>query len=178
MNFIEKTISQKNIYQGKVVSLDLHDVELTNGKISEREVIRHQGGVCILPITREGKVYLVKQYRKPFECEIFEAPAGKLEKNEAPEACAVRELKEETGLKASKLTFLTQMYPTPGYSNEIIYIYKAEELEQGDMQLDEDEFMDVYQYTLDEAFEFIKIGVIKDAKTIIAILLCYQDKKI
>ncbi len=171
MNFNEKTINKRNIYSGKVITLDIHNVQLTNAAIAEREIITHPGGVAVIPINKDNEIYLVKQFRKPYEAEILEIPAGKLEKGELPETCGSRELKEETGLTASKIIFLTQMYPSPGYTDEVVHIYMAEDLVEGEAARDEDEFLNVYKYKLDEAVQMIKEGIIKDAKTIIAVMM-------
>ncbi len=177
MNFEEKTTDIKEIYNGKVIKLELHTVELCNGNNSMREIIRHRGGVAVIPITQDNEIYLVRQFRKPFEQELLEVPAGKLEKDENPEYCGIRELKEETGLTAEKLTLLTIMYPSPGYTDEKIYIYKAEGLTQGEHCFDEDEFLNVEKYTLSKGIEMVKNGSINDAKTIIAILLLTSEIK-
>ncbi|MFZ5353537.1 MAG: NUDIX hydrolase [Bacillota bacterium] len=170
MCFYERTINKKNIFNGKIIKLDIHDVLLDNGKTAEREIITHPGGVAVIPITDDGFIYFVKQFRKPYEEEVLEIPAGKLEHGEDPRSCGLRELKEETGLTCEKVTFLTQMYPSPGYTDEKIHIYIAEGLQEGDYARDEDEFLNVCRYTLDEAYEMISTGIIKDAKTIIAVL--------
>lgn len=175
MSLEEKTTDIKNVYDGKVLKLELHTVELCNGNNSMREIIRHRGGVAIIPITDKNEIYLVRQYRKPYEQEILEVPAGKLEKDEKPECCAIRELKEETGLTAERLTMLTIMYPSPGYTDEKIYIYKAEGLTQGEYCLDEDEFINVEKYTLNQGMEMVRNGTINDAKSIIAILMLYNS---
>lgn len=156
----------------------MHEVKLENGKIAEREVITHQGGVGIIPVTASGKVILVRQYRKPLEEDTLEIPAGKKDIGEAPLSCAVRELKEETGITAGKISFLADMYPSPGYTNEVVHIYKAEELTYGDMCADEDEFVEVCRYTLEEAVELIRDGRIKDAKTIIAVMMTVNERLI
>lgn len=175
MQYNEKTIDVKEIYSGKIVKLELQTVELCNHNKAQREIIRHRGGVAILPLTKNNEVVLVRQFRKPYEEELLEVPAGKLEKDEAIELCAQRELKEETGYEAGKLTYLTVMYPSPGYTDEKIYIYKAEDLIDGDIALDEDEFLHAEQYPIEEAVQMIKVGAIKDAKSIIAILLAYSQ---
>ncbi len=176
MDFHEKTVSTKNIFEGKVVKLELQRVELCNGKLAEREIIRHRGGVAILPITEDNHVILVRQFRKPYDEELLEVPAGKLEKGEEIEICAQRELKEETGHTAERITYLYTMYPSPGYTDEKIYIYKAEGLSEGDMELDEDEFLNVEKYSLTEAAEMVRNGEIKDAKSAIAILLLNSER--
>ena len=171
MSFNEKTIEVKNIYDGKIIKFELQTVELCNKKLVEREIIRHKGGVAVIPITENNEIIMVRQFRKAFDEELLEIPAGKIEYDEKPETCAKRELKEETGYSAEKISFINVMYPSPGYTDEKIYIYKAEKLTEGDLSLDEDEFLQVEKYTLEQAVEMVKTGVLKDAKTIIAILL-------
>ncbi|OGO78803.1 MAG: ADP-ribose pyrophosphatase [Clostridiales bacterium GWB2_37_7] len=175
MDYNEKTIEVKKIFDGKIIKLELQTVELCNNKKAEREIIRHNGGVAILPVTQNNEIILVRQFRKPYDEELLEIPAGKLEKGEMPEICAERELKEETGCSADKISFMTVMYPSPGYTDEKIYIYKAEGLCEGSLSLDEDEFLDVEKYTLIEAVQMIKTGIIKDAKSIIAILFLVAE---
>lgn len=171
----EKTLTRKNIFNGRIIKLDVHEVILENQKTAEREVITHQGGVGVIPITDADEIVFVKQFRKPFECETLEIPAGKKEKNEEPLSCAERELKEETGITAGHITFLTDIYPSPGYTDEIVYIYKAEGLTYGDMSTDEDEFIEVFKYPIEEAVLMVKSGQIKDAKTIIAIMMVANE---
>jgi ADP-ribose pyrophosphatase len=171
MNFNEKTIEIKKIYDGKIIKLELQTVELCNKNIAEREIIRHKGGVAVIPITENNEIIMVRQFRKAFDEDLLEVPAGKIENGEKPEVCAVRELKEETGYTADKISFMNVMYPSPGYTDEKIYIYKAEGLNAGDLALDDDEFLNVEKYTLKQAVEMVKTGVLKDAKSIIAILL-------
>ena len=171
MSFNEKTIEVKNIYDGKIIKFELQTVELCNKKLVEREIIRHKGGVAVIPITENNEIIMVRQFRKAFDEELLEIPAGKIEYDEKPETGAKRELKEETGYSAEKISFINVMYPSPGYTDEKIYIYKAENLTEGDLSLDEDEFLQVEKYTLEQAVEMVKTGVLKDAKTIIAILL-------
>lgn len=172
----EETINKKNIYNGTILKLDLHEVVLENQKAAHREIITHNGGVGVLPISDTGEIVLVKQYRKPFEGDTLEIPAGKRERGEEPIKCAIRELEEETGITAGRVTFLVEMYPSPGYTNETVFIYKAEGLTYGAAATDEDEFIEVCNYSLEEAFELIKTGEIKDAKTIIAITMALNER--
>lgn len=176
MSIDEKTLAVKNIFSGKVIRLDVHEVLLQNNHTSTREIIRHPGGVGVIPVTEKGEIYLVRQFRKPYECELLEIPAGKLEKGENPQDCGERELREETGLRASKITFLTEMYPSPGYTDEKIHIYKAEGLTEGESEADEDEFLNVHKFTLSEALEMVRKGDIKDSKSIIAILMVNMEQ--
>lgn len=173
---IERTISRESIFNGRIIKLAVHKVMLENESIAEREIISHQGGVGVLPINEAGEVFLVKQFRKPFECYTLEIPAGKKEKVEEPEICAIRELREETGIIAESLTFLAEMYPSPGYTDETVHIYKAEGLTYGAMSTDEDEFIEVLKYPIGEAVEMVKNGGIKDAKTIIAVTMAAHER--
>lgn len=175
MNFNEKTIEVEKIYDGRIIKLELQSVELCNKNLAKREIIRHKGGVSIIPITEDNKIIMVRQFRKPFDEELLEIPAGKLEMDEKPEVCAVRELQEETGYTANNLSFMSVIYPSPGYTDEKIYIYKAENLIAGNLSLDEDEFLNVESYTLNQSIEMVKSGAIKDAKTIIAIMLLANE---
>jgi len=169
MNLKEKTIKQNYIYKGKIINVRCDDAELPDGKPCIREVVEHSGGVGILAVTPDKYVYLIKQFRYPYMEEIYEIPAGKKDAEEKPLTCAIRELKEETGLTAEKFTSLGEFYPTVGYSNEILYIYLAEGLEQGNSKTDEDEFVEVKRIHIDKVLSMIKNNEIKDAKTIIAI---------
>jgi len=171
MNFYEKTIESEVKYKGRILSVRKDKVLLPDGKEATREIIQHNGGVGVVAITDEGKILLIKQFRKPTEEVLIEIPAGKLEINEDPEACATRELEEETGKIPKSIKLLTKFYPSPGYSSEILYIYFSDQLENGKVNLDEGEHVETFEVTLEEALNMIKSGEIKDAKTIIGILL-------
>lgn len=174
MDILEKTMNRKTIYSGKVITLDVETVLLPNNKVASREIVRHPGAVAILPIDDQGNIYFVKQFRKAIEHELLEIPAGKLEKGEEPSQCALRELQEEIGFTSIKLTFITQIYTSPGFADEKIYIFKAENLVKSELMKDEDEFINIYRYRPDEAFNMIKNGKIRDAKTIAALLLGFK----
>ena len=169
MSYNEKTISKENIFNGNIITLDVHTVELQNGKKSTREVISHPGGVAILAFTDKDTILLVEQFRKPVEMNLLELPAGKLEYGEDPETCGIRELEEETGYKAKKFSYIGKIVTSPGFCNEYIYLYKAEELISGEMKLDEDEFLNVKEVKLQQVKVDILNGKIIDAKTICAI---------
>ncbi|RBP45572.1 NUDIX hydrolase [Garciella nitratireducens] len=170
MKHSEKTIGTKKIFKGKIINLRVDNVLLENGNTSTREIVEHNGGVAILAINKNGNVFLVKQFRKPFEKELIELPAGKLESGEKPEECAIRELEEEIGYKANKIEKLNSIYTSPGFSNEIIHIFLALDLQKTKIHRDENEFMDVIEISLEEAKKMIDTGQIHDAKTIIGIL--------
>jgi ADP-ribose pyrophosphatase len=170
-HLVEKTIRKEKIFNGKVVQLYVEDVQLPNGKTSKREVIKHPGAVAIIPITKEGKLVLVRQYRKALERVLIEIPAGKLEKGEEPLATAQRELEEETGYRAQSMHHIVSFYTSPGFADELIHLYMAEGLEKLEdaASLDEDEFVDILEVTLEEAMEMLEKREIYDAKTAYAL---------
>lgn len=174
MDFEEKTINRKEIFKGHIFTVAVDDVELPNGLgQSKRELIFHKGAVCVLAITPEDKVILVKQYRKAIESISIEIPAGKLELGEAgsEEAAALRELEEETGYTSPKLTLLHDFYSAIGFCNERLRLYMADNLVkvENPRPQDEDEVIELMEVTLAEALDLIASGEICDAKTIMAI---------
>ncbi|WP_047980099.1 NUDIX domain-containing protein [Ornithinibacillus contaminans] len=170
--FEEKTINTEMIYKGKVVTLQVDDVRLSNGKTSKRELVKHPGAVAILAITNENKIVLVEQYRKPLEKSIIELPAGKLEHGEDPAQTAVRELEEETGYTTNNLTLLTSFYTSPGFADELMHIYIARDLIKLEQPpaMDADEFVEIMEVSLEEAKQLVQSQRIHDAKTNYAIL--------
>ena len=172
MNLEEKRLSTQTLYDGSIVKLEVDEAELPNGNTAMREVVRHPGGVGVVPIDSEGFVYLVKQYRYPFSKITTEIPAGKLdEKGEEPESAGRRELMEETGLRAEKFSFLGSIYASPGFCDEEIYLYLAEGLAQGESDPDEDEFVDVERIHIEDFIAQITEGNIHDGKTVAGVLL-------
>lgn len=174
MKHSEKIIEEKVIYEGKILSVKQNKVELENGKITSRDIIHHNGAVCVLAITNENEVLMVEQFRLPFNDELLELPAGKLEINENPLDAAKRELEEETGYKCTDIKLLGKMYPTCGYCDEIIYLYYAKNLIKTKINLDEDEFLSLKKIKFDKLMEMIKNGEIPDAKTQLTVLLYNQ----
>ncbi|PCF42674.1 NUDIX hydrolase [Staphylococcus delphini] len=168
MHFEEKTISKESIYKGKIIEVEKHKVSLPNNETAYREVVKHNGAVAICALTPEQQVILVKQYRKALEQELLEIPAGKLEPGEDRESAAMRELEEETGYKAKKLTLIGEVYGTPGFSNEKISVYFADDLVEGEVNLDEDEFVEKVLYSLEDVKKAVEARTIEDAKTFIA----------
>lgn len=168
-DYSEKTLTAQNIFDGKVIKLEVATIELPNGKTATREIVRHNGAVGVLAITEENKIIVVKQYRKALEQSIIEIPAGKLELDENPETCAIRELKEETGYTASNINFLHKFYTSPGFADEIIYLYQAKELIKGEAMPDEDEFVEILELSLTEIDSLVTSGQIVDAKTLVAV---------
>ncbi|TCS84072.1 NUDIX hydrolase [Tepidibacillus fermentans] len=167
--FVEKTVSSQQIFDGKIIKVFVDTVELPNGKHATREIVRHPGAVGILAVTKENRVLMVKQYRKPMNQFLYEIPAGKLEPGEDPKLCAIRELKEETGYVATNMTPFSKFYTSPGFADEFIHLFYAEGIEAGEATPDEDEFVELVELTLDESIEMIEKGKIVDAKTIISI---------
>lgn len=170
MDYTEQKIHTLNGYHGRIVNTRLDLISLPNGETALREVVEHPGGVTVLPVDEEGYVYCVRQFRYPFAEHLLEAPAGKLEKGEDPLACAVRELSEETGITADEYTFLGELYPSPGYSREVLYLYLARGLHYGKAHPDQNEFLDVERIHIDSLFELIMENKLKDGKTALAVL--------
>ena len=173
MNLTEKTISSESIYNGKIINLKVDTVELPDGNTALRELVEHPGGVAVVAVDDFENVYLVEQFRKPYDATLIEIPAGKLEKGEDPLACGKRELEEETGLIAENLIFLGECYPTVGYTNEIIRIYLATGLSKTSQNLDDDEFLNVKAYNINDVMDMIMNNLLKDSKTIIGIMKAY-----
>ena len=169
-NLKEDKISSTQIFSGKLIDLYLDNVRLPNGKKSTREWIDHPGAVCIVPILDNGDILLIRQFRYGPREEFIEIPAGKIDKNEDPLKCGLRELEEETGYKSNKLTFLTNIHPAIGFSNEKMWMYLAEKLELSKKKLDEDEFLELLPTPLEKALEWVFSGKITDVKTIIGIM--------
>ena len=176
MNYVEKTVQKNYIYKGKVINLRCDDALLPNGQPCKREICEHSGGSCVLYV-EDGKILFVRQYRYAYEESLYEIPAGKLEKGEDPILAAARELEEEAGVKAKGLELLYTCYPTPGYTNEKIYIYRANGGEKVTSHLDEDEFLDVEYIPVEKVKTMLKNGEIRDAKTIIALQAYFLSKK-
>lgn len=177
MNLTEKQISFDYKFKGKIVNMRVDDALLPNGTVAKREIVEHNGGVCVAPLDSEDNLYFVKQFRYPYMEIVTELPAGKLEKGEDPFEAGKRELKEETGAVAKKYVDLGKLYPTPGYCGEIIHMYLATDLEFGEQNPDEDEFLEVYKIPLKEAVEMVLRGELKDSKTQTAILKIYVMKQ-
>lgn len=171
MNLKEETLTRDYRFKGRIINLRTDRVRLPNGNEAGREVVEHPGGVCVAPLTAEGELLFVRQYRYPYEEVVLELPAGKRDKGgEDPLECGKRELKEETGATAEEYVSLGMLYPSPGFCDEIIYLYLAKGLDFGDAAPDEDEFVEVERIPLDRAVEMVMNGEIPDAKTQIAVL--------
>jgi ADP-ribose pyrophosphatase len=166
-----KVLKSESIYSGRVISLIKDTVILPSGRTVIREKVMHPGSVGILPVLEDGRLVLIRQFRYVVGSSLLEIPAGTVEKGESPEECAARELQEETGYRAGKLTLLSAFYLAPGYSNEFMWLFKATELEAGEMRPMPDESIEVRRLSPEEALQMIRSGEIRDVKTICAILL-------
>lgn len=174
MNLTERTLKQDYRYRGKIINLRVDEAELPNGNVAAREVVEHPGGVCVAALTDEKELLFVRQFRYPYGEVVLELPAGKRDKNgEDPLTCGKRELLEETGATAADYTFLGTLYPTPGYCDEVIYLYLAKGLTFGEARPDEDEFLQVERIPLATAVQMVLNNEIADAKTQVAILKTY-----
>ena len=167
----EVQTASEDIFDGVILHVKKDTVRLPNGNTSVREVIRHIGAVCVIPVTEEGGVIMERQYRYPLDRVILEIPAGKLDAPDEDRLSAVRrELREETGYTADDWTLLGDFHPAPAYSDEYITMYLARGLHKGPRALDEDEFLDVYTVPLAELVQDVMDGKISDAKTQVCIL--------
>ena len=174
MDKTEKKISSESIYKGRVINVTKDVVSCPNGNTSLREIVHHRGGVGIL-FKIDNKFVLERQFRYAFNEEIIEIPAGKLEEGEIPLPAAEREMLEETGYRPLEMIFLGDMYPTVGYSNEIIHLFYCEKAVKEERHLDNDEVIDLFTLSLEEVEELINENKIKDSKTIAAFYL-YKNK--
>ncbi len=172
MKLKEKVYKKNKIYKGRAVNFCNDEVVLPNGQTAGREYIDHPGAVAVVPFVNKTDIVFVRQYRYPVDKITYEIPAGKLDRNkkESLLACVKRELKEETGYTAKKIKKLISFFPSTAFSNEELHIYTAEDLTAGETHPDEDEFIEKIIIPFKQAFEMIKSGKIKDAKTVIALL--------
>lgn len=178
MDLYEKQISSKYIFKGRIISVRVDEAKLPNNAVAAREVVEHNGGVCVVPLTDDDQVLMVEQFRYPYSEVVLEIPAGKRDGDEEPLKCGIRELREETGAVAENMEFLGELYPSPGYCGEIIYMYLATGLSFGKTDPDEDEFLNIKKIPLKKAVDMILNGEIKDAKTQAAILKVAINKGI
>lgn len=171
MEMREKTLSQEYHFKGHIMAARLDQVELPNGHTAAREVCEHLGGVGVLPIDKDGNIILVRQYRYPYDEIMLEIPAGKLDHGDDEDAadCGLRELKEETGCTAGRIVPLGCIYPSPGFLTEVVHLFAALDLTDGEMQPDENEFVEVVRLPIAEVEEMAERNEIRDAKTLVAL---------
>ncbi len=163
----------RNIYTGKVITLNVDTVQLPNGITVDLETIRHPGAAAVVPVKDDGTVVLIRQFRHAAGGFIYEIPAGKLAPGEDPLHCASRELEEEVGYRASTFELLSSIFTAPGFADEVIHVYKATGLTKGRQHLDRDEVLDVIEMPLSEAIAKIEDGTIRDGKTIVGLQAVY-----
>ena len=163
-------LSSKEVFKGKIIDVFHDEISLPDGGSALREIVKRGCASAILPVDKDGNIILVKQYRHPVGDCVLEIPAGVLEKDEDPLICAKRELEEETSFKTDDIKFLMKMHSAIGFCDEQIYIYLAQNLEQGEFNLDDDEFIEVFTYSLRDVLKMIFDGKITDSKTISAVL--------
>ncbi|MBR2885234.1 MAG: NUDIX hydrolase [Clostridia bacterium] len=176
MDFTEKTIKKDYKFNGEVISLRVDTVTTPSGNTATREIVEHPGGVCVVPLDKDGNVIMEWQYRRPFDMNVFEIPAGKLYKGEDPLECGKRELEEETGMCANTYIYLGKMLPTPGFCGEILHMYLALDLYEGKINRDEDEFMEIVRVPLSELVDKVLSGEIIDGKTALALMKVNEMK--
>lgn len=164
-----KVVKSDVVYEGKICNVKLDEITLPDGRTALREVVEHGEATAIVAVDNEGKLLLVRQYRHPALREVLEIPAGMIDEGEEPEVCAIRELEEETSFKPGKITHVTSAYTAIGFCTEILHVYIAEDLIQGKFNFDEDEFITIEKYSLDESLDLIYTGKIVDSKTILGI---------
>ena len=169
MELKETTVSRSTVYEGIIVNVRRDKAQLTDGRISNREVVEHPGGVAVFALDPDGKVILVRQYRYPMGEVVLELPAGKLEKGEEPRESALRELEEETGLQPRVFIPMGMSFSSPGIMEERIYLYYAEDLVQGPTHPDDGEFLEVIRVPYPEVLDMARRGEIKDGKTLVGI---------
>ena len=171
MRLREKRHESEKVFEGNLINVRLDTVILPNGEKARRETVEHPGAAAVVPVSKEGNIILVRQYRNPIDEIILEIPAGKLEPGEDPQDCAMRELQEETGYKSDSLKHLATFYTTPGFSNEILYLYAALDLKRASKNLDPEEFIEVVGLPLSELRDMVQRKEIVDAKTLIGIMM-------
>jgi nudix-type nucleoside diphosphatase (YffH/AdpP family) len=177
MEQTETVIGSESVYEGKIVHLRVDTVRLPGGKESKREIVAHKGSVCIVPIRDDGAILMVRQFRLAAGKTLLEIPAGTLEAGEEPDACAARELEEETGYRAGNLRPLFAAYLAPGYTTELIHAYLATGLTPSRTKLDADENVELVPVPREQAERMVLSGELQDAKTISAVLVALRVKE-
>ena len=177
MHLKETKLNETLLYDGMIMRVTKDQVQLEDGSLAYREIVHHSGGVSALPLTAEGMMTFVRQFRYPFQEALLEFPAGKLEKGEDPFDAAKRELLEETGGTSEKWHSLGEIYPTVAYDTEIIHLYLAEDTRFAEARPDAGEFIDIERYSFDEAMSMLMRNEIRDAKTAVMLLKLSELKR-
>lgn len=176
MEHFEKTIETRRIHEGRIINLREDTVLLPSGRTAKREIVEHKGAVAIVPVLPDGRIVMVRQFRKPAEDALLEIPAGSLEAGEEPLACAERELIEECGFRG-RLSPLFECYLAPGYATELMRGFLAEDLEDIGATPEEDENLEIEIHSLEEALNIFDKGGIRDSKTICGLLALYRKRQ-
>lgn len=171
-------LNSKVIHQGRVFNLQEDEIRLPDGKTARLDIVTHPGAVVLLPLDEHSQIWFIRQYRHSAGEELLELPAGTLEPGETPESCALREIREETGLSAGKVEKIGEFFLAPGYSTEFLHIFLATSLQPDPLQGDSDEFIQVEPLSIERAFELAETGQMRDAKTLAALILArrYLEK--
>ncbi|MCL2569422.1 MAG: NUDIX hydrolase [Oscillospiraceae bacterium] len=172
--YIEKEVSRETVFEGRIINVRADVAEIHGGTRVPREVVEHPGGVCVVPVDADGSFWCVRQFRYPIMKELLEFPAGKLERGEDPLKCAVRELKEETGLVAGRVIYLDPIYTSPGFSNEVLHLYLALDLQKGKSNPDEGEFLTVERIARNHMLAMALQNELPDAKTMVGLFKAMQ----
>ena len=172
-------LGSRRIHTGRVLNLDIDSVRFPDGSVGELEMIRHPGASAVVPVlsadtAADPEILLIRQFRHAADGPIWEIPAGRIDSGESPEACAVRELAEETGMRAGRIVRLTTMFTTPGFTDERIHLFTAHDLQPGPHRREADEFMETHTLALSRCLEMVRSGEIPDGKTIVALLFFSQ----
>ncbi len=172
-----RVVKSERVFEGKLLRIDREEVALPQGKHAVLETIRHPGAAAVLPFLPDGRVVLIRQYRHAAGGFIVEVPAGKLDAGEAPERCASREIEEETGWRAGRLVPLGSILTTPGFTDEVIWLYEAHELVRGEQALESDEVLETLEVPFGQAVAMVRAGEVRDAKSVAAILLAFARRQ-
>ncbi len=173
--YYETTIKRENIYKGHIVTLDVETVELPDMKYAKREIVSHPKCVGIIPLTERGTLYMVRQFRCAVKEIMLEIPAGLIDLGESPQEAALRECQEEIKFKPKKLTYLMDLYSSPGFSNEKLSLFLAEDLQPSEKDLDSTEFLEAAEYPIEDLYNKVKNFEITDSKSIVAIMYAYFE---
>lgn len=171
VNMAHQILSHKTVYKAHAFEIEKLHVRLPDGRERDYDLVSHNDSVTIIPFNEDGNIWFVTQYRLGCECELLELPAGVIHDGEDPESCAAREVREETGLAAGKLTHIGSVYLAPGYSSEKNHIFLAEDLSESPLDMDDDEFLQAEKIPAEKAYEMAENGRIQDSKTLAALLL-------
>lgn len=172
-----RVLHHRRVHDGRVIDLDVDEVDEPGGVRGTREVVRQRGSVAALPVHDDGRVVLVRQYRYAVDAVVWELPAGRRDPGETPETGARRELEEEVGLRAARLEPLAEFWTTPGFCDEVMHLFRATGLQKVPPRPEADERIEWAELTLDEARSMIRGGEIREGKTLVALLLEVERRR-